>query len=197
MEKSMSKKPTSQKLARKDWIDAALRALASGGVEGVRVEPLAQALGVTKGSFYWHFADRGALLGAVLEAWAARATEQVIDTVERTGPHARERVRALMTIVFSADGRLENQVRSWASLDPRAAAALEEIDRKRLGYVVRLLETGGFDPEEAAVRARFAYHAMVGRFAQSAPGKAEPMAPEHIERMCAMLLRKPATVNRG
>ena len=60
----------SSRLDASAWIEAALEALADGGVEAVRVEPLAKALDVTKGSFYWHFADRRALIDAMLTSWS-------------------------------------------------------------------------------------------------------------------------------
>src|SRR5262245_37612778 len=53
------------------WIAAAFEALAAGGIDAVRVEPLAKALDITKGSFYWHFADRRALIDAMLGSWAS------------------------------------------------------------------------------------------------------------------------------
>jgi AcrR family transcriptional regulator len=186
-----------KRLGRDDWINEGLRTLAGHGVDAVRVERLAEALNVTKGSFYWHFADRSALLAAVLDAWKTRATGDVIDTVEARGRSVPARVRALMSIVFSVDGRLEQQIRAWASVDPAAEAAQAEIDRQRLGYVLMLLEAQGFDRDEAAARAQFAYHAMVGRFAMHAPEKADPVPGEQIDRICRMLLRKPAKSNRS
>ncbi|WP_344044119.1 TetR/AcrR family transcriptional regulator, partial [Saccharothrix xinjiangensis] len=68
-----------QRLSKQDWLTAALTALAGGGVGAVAVEPLAQRLGVTRGSFYWHFADRNALLHEALEWWESQGTEAVIE----------------------------------------------------------------------------------------------------------------------
>src|SRR3954452_9786901 len=92
-----------ESLAAGDWTEAALRALAHGGLAAGAVEPLAKSLGTTKGSFYWHFADRNALLAAALERWEERDTDLVIATVAR-GPDAATRLRALLHLVFIAVG---------------------------------------------------------------------------------------------
>src|ERR671916_708238 len=67
-------------LQAEDWVEAARTAMAEGGIEAVAVEPLARRLGVTKGSFYWHFKDRRALLEAMLGRWERESTEAVIST---------------------------------------------------------------------------------------------------------------------
>src|SRR5215467_5993096 len=78
---------------RSRWIEEGLRALAGGGPDAVRVEALAQALSVTKGGFYGHFADRGALLEEMLDTWERKATDEVLERVERRGGDARARLR--------------------------------------------------------------------------------------------------------
>src|SRR5260370_18681283 len=75
------------------WVEEGLRGLGDGGLDAVRIEPLAEAIGVTKGGFYWHFADRGALLDEVLDAWERANLEDVIEAVERDGGDARTRLR--------------------------------------------------------------------------------------------------------
>src|SRR4051794_6442265 len=83
------------------WIDEGLRALAAGGPGAVRIEPLAKALGVTRGGFYWHFRDRGALLEALLDTWERRSTDEVLERVEREGGDARAKVRRAGMLTFS------------------------------------------------------------------------------------------------
>ena len=177
----------SKRLGRDEWVVAALKALADLGVEAVRVERLAETLGVTKGSFYWHFADRQALLMAILEAWKARATADIIAQVERGGGDTRARMHALMVIVFSSDGRLDRQVRAWAANDVNARAAQEEIDRRRTGYLEGLFTDLGFSRAVAHARARFAYHALIGQFALADGGKGKRAAAE-LEIVFAMLV---------
>ena len=178
----------SKRLGPEAWVVAGLKALAEEGVEEVRVERLAVALGVTKGSFYWHFADRKALLDAILAAWQARATEDVIAQVEATAGNARARMHELMTIVFSSDGRIDRQVRAWAANDDAVQAAVDIIDKKRTGYLERLLIADGFGKPEARARARFAYHALIGQFAM-ARGKGR-RAKDELELVFAMLVAK-------
>src|SRR3954454_3334283 len=88
-----------ESLTAADWSEAALRALAHGGLTAVAVEPLAKALGTTKGSFYWHFADRNALLEAALALWERRDTEGVIAALEETNDVAT-RLRNLLRLAF-------------------------------------------------------------------------------------------------
>ena len=90
---------------RRTWIDEGLRALAAGGPDAVRIEPLAQALGVTRGGFYWHFADRRALLDEMLDAWERASTEEVIERVESRGGDAKVKLRRAGALTFS-DSRL-------------------------------------------------------------------------------------------
>src|SRR5215472_11105656 len=87
---------------RSEWIEAGLQALASGGPAAVRIEVLAQALGVTKGGFYGHFADRNALLEEMLDTWERRATDETIERAERKGGNARIRLRRAGALTFSA-----------------------------------------------------------------------------------------------
>src|SRR5258708_33968522 len=105
-----------------DWLEAAKAALAEHGVDAVRIEPLAQRLGITKGSFYWHFRDRPALLAALLEEWEKEATLAIIDQVESRGGGAGARLLRLFLLTLDADPRLERQLRAWAAGDPAAPA---------------------------------------------------------------------------
>lgn len=122
---------------RKTWVDGGLALLASGGPEAVRVEPLAKALGVTKGGFYHHFADRAALLEALLETWEERLVDRAIATVERGGGGARTRLRRLFRLA-GAGGSLwevELAMRDWARRDERVAARVRRVDDRRMGYL--------------------------------------------------------------
>ncbi len=155
-------------MSRNTWTDAALEALAAGGIEAVRVESLAKKLAVTKGSFYWHFSDRRDLREAVLERWEERATSQIIEQVERQQPDdPRSQLRALIQAVFRAGPmgyRIENEIRNWAAADELAAQAVKRVDRRRLDYVVGLLRPMGHSPASARRRARLLYRAMIGEF---------------------------------
>src|SRR2546421_12769747 len=98
------------------WIDEGLRALAGGGPDAVRIETLAQALGVTKGGFYWHFGDRRALLEEMLDTWERVVTDEVIERVEGKGGDARAKLRRLFAAAGSSDELLKVRlaIRDWA-----------------------------------------------------------------------------------
>lgn len=161
MPAATKKRSASTRLDREAWINAALKQLAEHGIESVRVEGLASKLGVTKGSFYWHFQDRDELYVAILELWRKRATLDLIDRLERKGD-PRARLEKLLRVPFA--GRKANQaaeielsIRLWGRRDDRAKAALEEVDRLRLEYLQQLIAACGTSPAEAEARAVVAY----------------------------------------
>src|SRR5881227_1859457 len=88
---------------RTSWIEGGLRALAAGGPDAVRIEPLAQALGVTRGGFYWHFDDRRALLEEMLDTWERVGVDDVIERIESEGGDAKTKLRRLFEIGASSD----------------------------------------------------------------------------------------------
>lgn len=152
------------RLVPNDWIDEGLRLLREAGVEAVRVEPLAKRMGVTKGSFYWHFADRPALLAALRQAWRERATEGVAARVEAAGGTARDRLERLFRLTAAADGRLERAMRAWAAHDPDARAVVAGVDERRIAYLVAQFVEIGCGPQVALSRARFCYLALIGQY---------------------------------
>jgi AcrR family transcriptional regulator len=174
-----------ERLAREDWVAAGLAVLARVGANELKAEPLAKALKVSRGSFYWHFEDVGAFHRAVLEAWEERATTRIIALVEADAAEARARLKRLTRLVFSADGGLERQVRAWAARDPAAAAAQERVDRRRLAYVKGLFEGAGCPAEAAHLRARLLYLALIGQFAA---GKGLAMPAAEVEAVVGVLL---------
>lgn len=165
MARQTAKTADSPRLDASVWTQAGLEQLSERGIDGVKVETLAARIGVTKGSFYWHFKDRDALLEAMLADWRRRATLAIIDRLERTSVAPIERLRGLLRLPvkgrsseWGAD--VELAVRLWGRRDPRARAALEEVDQVRLRYIGRLLQDIGFQPQDAEARAILAYSYM-------------------------------------
>ncbi|NEQ52466.1 MAG: TetR/AcrR family transcriptional regulator [Leptolyngbya sp. SIO3F4] len=154
----------SAKLTRQDWIDQGLKTLEETGVETVRVEPLAKLMGVTKGSFYWHFKNRGDFLDAILQEWVDCQTNSIIEKVEAFEGDATAKLLYLFELAVQDDGRVENAIRAWATGDSKITAALAQVDQRRLDYTKDLFLQVGFAPFEAMVRARMVYYALVGEF---------------------------------
>ncbi|MGY5125648.1 TetR/AcrR family transcriptional regulator [Streptomyces nigrescens] len=151
-----------QRLTAQDWADAALTAMGEGGLAAVAVEPLAARLGTTKGSFYWHFTNRDALIEAALERWEEVGTEAVITELE-TEPDPGRRLRRLLVeaTTLAATDPLEVSLLASAT-DPRVAAALARVTDRRIGYVAALFAALGFPEDEARHRGLLAYTAYLG-----------------------------------
>ena len=157
-----------------DWVEAARAAMAEGGVEAVAVEPLARRLGVTKGSFYWHFKDRRALLDATLERWEKESTEERISASRRISD-PRERLVRLGEEVFGdspLDGDVSGQgilprhafelAVSDAAEDSVVRPVLRRVTEQRVGYLEECYRELGFSPGEARHRALLVYAAHAG-----------------------------------
>lgn len=175
------------RLSPETWVNAAYEAFEDGGVAAVRVDPLAKRLGVTRGSFYWHFKDRGALLRAVIERWARLQTERVIEANEAGGGEPAERLLRLLRTCASDDGRFETGVREWAKTDEAASGRVREIDRRRIDYMTALAVAAGTPEDVARSRSRVGYLAWLGSYTAAAPGDAEQRS-EDIECLWRMML---------
>jgi AcrR family transcriptional regulator len=157
-----------ESLTADDWTAAALNALARGGLAAVAVEPLAKQLGTTKGSFYWHFADRNALIAAALERWEERDTGLVIEAIDRADD-ATTRLRSLLHLAFRAvragdepgAGSVELALQASAT-DPLVAATLRRVTERRLAYLTALFTELGMSPARARDRGLLAYSAFLG-----------------------------------
>jgi AcrR family transcriptional regulator len=141
---------------RSSWIEEGLRALAAGGPDAVRIEPLAQALRVTKGGFYWHYDDRRALLDEMLDTWERVMVDEVIERVESDGEgeDTRAKLRRLSALAASSDEwlRIELAVRDWSRRESTVADRLRRVDNRRMDYMRSLFR--GFCPDEDEVEAR-------------------------------------------
>lgn len=154
--------PRRRSLSVEDWARAALEAIAREGLAGVAVEPLARRLGVTKGSFYWHYPNREALLEAALEIWEQEETEAVIVAVERERD-PRRRIEALVRRVVGTRRTVAlHQALAAASVHPKVAAVLRRVSDRRLDYLVRAYGDLGLSPRLARQYALLAYGVYLG-----------------------------------
>jgi AcrR family transcriptional regulator len=155
--------PPRGSLTPADWVDAAIEVLVDHGVDAVRVDVLARQLGVTRGSFYWHFKDRDDLLRSLLNAWRDAATEQIIRRFDDRHSDPRALVKELLSLPFrGARARraasIELAIRAWARRDPMARRAVDEVDERRISYHAQVFSALGFSIAEARARA-FAMYA--------------------------------------
>jgi AcrR family transcriptional regulator len=148
-------------LSARDWLDQGLKTLARNGFTALKAEPLAKAMGVSRGSFYWHFADIGAFHAAILAQWRDVAAEQIIANVEAASKDENP-LALLLRRVFGERLTLERAVRTWATVDPAARAAVQAIDQRRLSYVESLLKQSGVADDIARARAQILYWAFLG-----------------------------------
>ncbi|MCK1650680.1 TetR/AcrR family transcriptional regulator [Bradyrhizobium sp. 149] len=154
-----------EQLTADDWIKEGLKALAKSGFTALKADPLAKAMGVSRGSFYWHFADLGAFHAALLKRWREIAAERIIADVEAASD---EPLKALLRRTFGARLDLERAVRNWAAFDAAAQTAVRAIDRRRLDYIEELLKKRGLETATARARAQILYWTFLG-FALSDP----------------------------
>jgi len=148
---------------RSTWIDAGLRALAAGGADAVRIEPLAKTLGVTRGGFYWHFQDRSALLEEMLDTWERRSTDEVLERVESEGGDARAKVRRAGVLTFSRELLpIDLAVRDWARRDEAVAERLRRVDNRRMEYLRELIGTFCPDADDVEARSMLLFSLAIG-----------------------------------
>jgi AcrR family transcriptional regulator len=161
-----------RRLSRDDWADAALTAIAEGGLPAVAVEPLAARLGTTKGSFYWHFPNREALLEAALSRWQERHTTAVNAEVEAAATDPVEQLRLLIRRVVEIAEQDSIGLALLSTADhPAVAAALARVTEQRIDFLTRLFSRMDFTPGAARQRALLAYSAYLGhaQLAHSTP----------------------------
>ncbi len=162
----MNQKATDEYVAQ-DWVAAGLAELGSSGIAGVRVEVLAERMGITKGGFYRRFRDRRDLLEAMLNAWSDGRIAAIEQHAEAGGATALERLRGLVKLYTeraNAEGMaIELAVRQWARTDEAAAAAAAKVDAARLRTVTRLYRQLGLSAADAEARATLFYSFLFGQ----------------------------------
>jgi AcrR family transcriptional regulator len=150
-----------KRLTARDWIDFGLATLAREGFDALKADVLARKLGVSRGSFYWHFADLDAFHARVIEQWKRVATEAIIADIERYGSRD-ERLDALLRHAFGGGAAIEIRMRAWAETNAAAARALADIDRRRQSYIERMLVAAGVAPALSATRTQILYWTYLG-----------------------------------
>ncbi|QDF41640.1 TetR/AcrR family transcriptional regulator [Bradyrhizobium symbiodeficiens] len=172
------------------WVEAGFTELARAGVEGVRVEVLANNLGVTKGGFYRRFADRAALLEAMLQHWREGRAESIAQQTRLDGQEPRERLKAVIQLYSERLNpeamAVELAIRQWARSDENAAAAVASVDAARLKHVAELYRATGLAAEEADAQAFLFYCFIFGQsllFVERGPRKRAQLVARSAEKL--------------
>lgn len=150
---------------RAAWVEAAQQALAAGGgPDAVRVEALAAGLGVSKGGFYWHFADRQALLDQLLDDWEQAVVADPIEQVESHSDDPRAKLLQLWGLAATVDFPVELAIRDWARRDAAVAARVRRVDNRRMDYLRLLFGQFCADPDEVEARSLLAFSLFIGSY---------------------------------
>jgi AcrR family transcriptional regulator len=170
-----------ERLTAQDWIDFALKTLTREGFQALKADVLARKLGVSRGSFYWHFTELGTFHARVIGHWRQMATEAIIAGLERYDSR-EQRLDVLLRGAFGHPALLEVRMRAWAEQNAVAARVLNDIDRRRRAYIEQLLAEAGVPPAVAATRAQLLYWAYLG-----AALSRNRLAGERLDRTVAEL----------
>jgi len=173
-----------KRLGPMEWVNAGLRALSRLGFTALKADSLSKSLGVSRGSFYWHFADVSAFHAAVLQRWREVALENIVAEIEGT---PGDRLQALIRRGFSARLNLESAVRAWAFADEKARAVVDTVDAARVRYLKKLLVEAGLDPNTAESRACVLHWAYLGR--SLSPRYTQPEGLQAIVEDLSRLIR--------
>ena len=149
------------------WIEAGLKVLGRSGIEGVRVEVLAENLGITKGGFYRRFKDRQDLLDAMLEKWTRERIAAVQEHGLRGGDNPRNRIETIINIYIGRVNpkglEIELAIRQWARSDPAAAEAVLKVDAARLKVPEKIYKEMGLSAKKARAHAVLLYSFVFGQ----------------------------------
>lgn len=182
----MATRPARKRLTREDWIRAALDALAEGGVAAVAVDRLTKSVGATRGSFYWHFKDRGELIEAALELWERENTTELVPEAEAiTDPV--ERLRYLFRQVYEQPVGAVEIALATAADEPLAAPVFVRVTEARLAFLRRIFTDLGLADAEANDRAWLAYAFYIGHHQLERAAGTRALRPDHLDRLVELL----------
>jgi AcrR family transcriptional regulator len=184
-------KPPSTRLTVADWLQAGYTLLAEQGVRALKVESLCRQMGVTRGSFYWHFEDMSSYRAALVESWNTFLERDRQSLAQQSELPPRERLAAMMTTLVSPQHwMLERAMREWARTDPVAAANVREADRLTLRSVTKAFCDFGFSLDDAKLRAQLTFAAGIGLLhLTGSAAQAQQAAPQ--ERLLELMLADP------
>ena len=192
--KKSGKRSETSRLTRDDWLDAAFNAVVEGGFDNVRVLAIADALGVTRGSFYWHFADHAELVSALIERWRVGEVQSGKGWASTPTADPQTDLDDMLEAALSHAGadlenmRFELALRGLGRRDPVVAKMLLEVDQMRLALFERKFQRLTQDATKAADLAALFYLAIVGsNQALSRPAN-PPQTKEYLKHIISHYL---------
>lgn len=184
------KESASSRLSADDFVRAALDVMVDEGIGGVKIQRLCDRLGVTKGSFYWHFADLDAFLSEVARQWAEDGA-QLAGTPDGPVDPEASLLQAMELFADPRNRNLARAMRDWAQHDERARSAIHKADEATFAQVKSALVQHGFDDAEAEVRAKILYYSGVGYAHVGTLGRKDS-AERQLRRTWELLTQPPA-----
>jgi AcrR family transcriptional regulator len=185
----VARQPGSSRLSVGDWVQAGFVIVAEDGLKALTIDRLCQRLGVTKGSFYWHFSDMKAYRSALIEAWGTLRDEDRGHFDDLAALPPRERLAAMMTaLVGPRHSMLERAMREWARSEATVDAAVRESDRRVISAVRQAFSDDGFDDADADLRANATFAAGIG-FLHLSGHRPSPQLTAQRDQFLDILLR--------
>lgn len=150
------------RLSRENWLDHALEQLSINGFTSLKAETLAKSLGISRGSFYWHFENLAVFHEAVLQHWLVVSVTRIVDKLEAEDLAPETRLQALANAAAEGDRNLEQAMRAWSLSNTTVKSAVEMVDRERIAYIIKLLNEMKIPKQEQSSRASHIYLTSLG-----------------------------------
>ncbi|MEM6638237.1 MAG: TetR/AcrR family transcriptional regulator [Pseudomonadota bacterium] len=178
------------RLERRDWLEFALNALAIKGYGALKAQSLAKGIGVTRGSFYWHFESLEAFNAALIDYWSEHTTERLITGVSGAGAPL-EQLERLIGQAMRSGADLERAVRSWATVDEGVANHVARVDARRIQFAADLLAALDVPKDEIGARSKMLYWAAIGRLMIPFPHE-NTLSDEDVTALVALFAKRDA-----
>lgn len=175
-----------ERLGKQEWINAGLEALKKSGARALKAEPLAKGLGVSRGSFYWHFESKEDFEVLIVKEWRLRSTQTVIVEIDKI-PDPKKQLSELIDLAMSNNMALDKAIRAWATHNVIVAKTVAQVDKERIRYVESLLQNAGVSKIDVHLRAKMIYWSSLGR--QIAISSARPsLSKVELDKLIELIL---------
>lgn len=161
------------RLSRTQWLEHGLETLATSGFTALKADKLAKSLGVSRGSFYWHFANLADFHKGILERWQQTTVDEAIEVVESQSEFSTAQLHLLIQMAASGNVQIERAVRAWADSNDEVRAVVEQVDQRRITFLEQVFINMGLPVSMAEARALIVYYAFLGQMVVYQPISAE------------------------